>query len=127
MAGNTTNFALTSLKNIYVLKTSISSDYGKRKMQWYFLIRKKNAREYFELFTNKQIHWIKASKILLGVLGEYHNHFDIRFEKITPIRDFSSRFKGMDMESFAALSEFITYVNVMNNMVKDDPNVTFEL
>ena len=127
MAGNTTNFALANLKNIYVLSTSIHSDYGRKTLQWHFLIRKKNDKEYFEFFTNKEVHWFDGSKLVFGILGEYHNQCEIRFEKLTQLGDFSNRFKGMDIESYAALSEFINYINIMTSVASSNPDIAFEL
>lgn len=127
MVANTTNLALTSLKNVYVLTTTIESSYGKEKLNWHFLVRKKDFN-YYDLFTNKTITILEHSKAIIGALGEYNNHCDVRFEKITHIKKFSNRFKGMDLESFAALSEFNTYINIMSNMVNEnDPQLIFEV
>ena len=127
MKSNTTNFALTSLKNVFVLSTIITSDFSRKDSHWYFLVKKKNERDYFELFTNKRVHWLEASKIVFGILGEYQDYVDIHFEKLTHICDYSNRFKGMDLESYAALSEFITYTNIMSNHISSDSNLAFEL
>ena len=126
MAANTTNFASVSLKNVYVLTVTIVCKYGHDKLMWYFLVRKKDERTYNDLFSNKEFHWLEGSKLVFGILGEYDNYCDIHFEKITYICDFSNRFKGMDMESYATLYEFINYINIMRNMVKDNSDVTFE-
>ena len=125
--GNIANFALTSLKNVYILTTLITSNYGKEKLQWHFLVRKIDS-DYCDLFTNKRIYILKDSSIVLGMLGEYSKHCNVHFEKLTQINEFSNRFKGMDLESFSALSEFVIYLNIMSNMVDiTNPQVVFEV
>ena len=127
MAGNTTNFALVNLKNVYVLSVKIKYHHESKELKWNFLIRKKNNKEYRDLFTNTEVHWLDGTNLVFGLMGEYDRNFVIHFEELTHISDCSSRFKGMDIESFAALSEFINYLNIMSNTFSNDPNITFKL